>query len=51
MRTFLIGLLSVQVVTFAVFGSILLARGQYRLGAAQVLLAVVQAVIYSGGVQ
>lgn len=50
MRVFLIGLLAVQVATFAVLGSVMLARGEYRLGVAQILLAVVQAVIYSGGV-
>ena len=41
--------LGVQVATFAVLGGYYLAHGDWRLGTAQLLLAVVQAVIYSAG--
>jgi hypothetical protein len=43
-----IALLAIQVATFVVLGAIFLARGDWRLGVAQVLLAIVQGVIYSG---
>lgn len=42
-------LLTVQVSTFVVLGLRFLTLGEWRLGVAQLLLAVVQAVIYSGG--
>lgn len=42
------GVLAVQVATFAALGALFLHQGQWRLGVAQMLLAVVQAVIYSG---
>lgn len=41
--------LIVQVVTFAALGFYFLAKGETRLGIAQLLLCGVQAVIYSGG--
>ena len=41
-------LLAVQVAPFVGLGIFFLRDGQWRLGLAQVLLAVVQAVIYSG---
>ena len=41
-------ILGVQVATFVGLGAMFLAAGDWRLGAAQFLLAVVQAVIYSG---
>lgn len=40
--------LVVQVATFVLLGLIFLRDGDWRLGMAQVLLAAVQAVIYSG---
>jgi hypothetical protein len=42
-------LLYVQVATFVVLGSYYLAHGNWRLGTAQLLLAAVQAIIYSAG--
>lgn len=44
-------LLGVQVATFVGLGAVFVVRGETRLGVAQVLLAAVQAVIYSGGVK
>jgi hypothetical protein len=41
--------LGVQVVTFACLGVYFVQRHDYRLGVAQLLLAAVQAIIYSGG--
>jgi hypothetical protein len=41
-------LLAVQIFTFVCFGVISLRNGETRLGVAQLLLAVVQYVIYSG---
>lgn len=41
--------LAVQVATFVVLGAYFLAAGNWRLGVAQILLAAVQAIIYSGG--
>jgi hypothetical protein len=41
-------LLWVEVVSFIAFGAVFFAQGQWRLGSAQVLLAGVQWVIYSG---
>jgi hypothetical protein len=41
-------LLSVQVASFLALGAIFIHVGDWRLGIAQILLAVVQAVIYSG---
>lgn len=41
-------LLSVQVGTFLALGAIFLHSGNWRLGTAQLLLAAVQAVIYTG---
>lgn len=40
--------LVIQVVTFVWLGALFFQRGDWRLGTAQLLLAVVQAVIYSG---
>lgn len=40
--------LSVQVFTFIILGVYFLGIGDWRLGVAQLLLAAVQAVIYSG---
>lgn len=40
--------LAIQVITFVFMGAMFIAHGQYRLGFAQLLLAMVQAVIYSG---
>lgn len=42
--------LAIQDATFAVLGFSFLHKGEVRLGVAQLLLAVVQAVIYSGGI-
>jgi hypothetical protein len=41
-------ILAVQVTTFLALGVRFLAAGQWRLGVAQLLLAAVQAVIYTG---
>lgn len=41
-------ILAIQVATFLALGGCFLAAGDWRLGTAQVLLAAVQAVIYSG---
>lgn len=41
-------ILVVQVATFVALGVLFLTQGNWRLGAAQLLLAAVQAVIYSG---
>lgn len=41
-------ILAVQVLTFLALGWLFLAAGDWRLGAAQLLLAGVQAIIYSG---
>lgn len=49
MKLALTAVLAVQVFTFVVLGAYFLTHGQVRLGVAQLLLAVVQAVIYSGG--
>lgn len=40
-------LIIVQVMTFVLLGGLLCAEGHYRLGAAQLLLAIVQGVIYA----
>jgi hypothetical protein len=45
----MIYILGLQVATFAALGTWFIATGSVRLGIAQLLLAVVQAVIYSGG--
>ena len=50
MRELIAALLIVQVLTFVAFGAYLLSAGYWRLGVAQVLLSVVQAVIYSEGI-
>ena len=44
-------LLVVQVLTFVVLGAVFLAQGETRLGIAQLLLAAVQGVIYSGSMK
>lgn len=44
---YVIPVLAVQVLTFVALGAMFLAAGQVRLGIAQILLALVQAVIYS----
>lgn len=41
-------LLAAQVATYVGLGALYLARGDWRFGVAQALLAVVQAVIYTG---
>lgn len=41
-------ILSIQVVTFVVLGCMFLHAGDWRLGTAQLLLAIIQAVLYSG---
>lgn len=41
-------LLLIQVATFVALGVLFLAAGDWRLGVAQLLLAAVQGVIYSG---
>jgi hypothetical protein len=41
-------ILAVQVLTFVCLGVIFLSRGDWRLGTCQLLLAVVQAVLYTG---
>lgn len=41
-------ILIVQVLTFIALGTLFLVSGDWRLGAAQLLLASVQAIIYSG---
>lgn len=41
-------LVVVQVATFLGLGALFLVRGDWRLGVSQLLLAAVQAVIYSG---
>jgi hypothetical protein len=43
------GVLGVQVLTFVILGGYFMAAGYWRLGIAQVLLAIVQAVLYSDG--
>lgn len=43
--------LGIQVSTFVALGGYFLARHNVRLGVAQLLLAVVQVVIYSGGLR
>jgi len=50
MTTIKVGILVIQVLTFAALGAIFCAEGQWRLGIAQLMLAGVQAIIYSGGV-
>ena len=47
----LVAILAVQVATFVALGVAFMVRGDWRLGIAQILLAAVQAVIYSGGVR
>ncbi len=42
--------LVIQIGTFLVLGAIFIGSGQWRLGVAQLLLAAVQGVIYSGGI-
>jgi predicted membrane-bound dolichyl-phosphate-mannose-protein mannosyltransferase len=44
----MIAILGIQVATFIALGALFVAQGQWRLGGAQLLLAAVQAVIYSG---
>ena len=41
--------LGLQVATFLALGAIFMARGNIRLGSAQLLLAAVHWIIYSGG--
>lgn len=41
-------ILAIQVATFVALGVLFLHSGDWRLGVAQLLLAAVQAVIYSG---
>lgn len=45
----MIYVLAVQVLTFIILGGFFLAGGNWRLGVSQLLLAAVQAIIYSGG--
>lgn len=49
MRATFVLILVVQVATFVSLGAYFCSTGSWRLGVSQVLLAVVQAVIYSGG--
>lgn len=49
MKNLITVVLVVQVLTFVVLGVWFLQHHNWRLGVAQLLLAVVQAVIYSGG--
>lgn len=44
-------ILTIQVLTFVALGVCFLSIGEWRLGVAQILLAAVQGVIYSGGVR
>jgi hypothetical protein len=41
-------ILAVQVLTFVALGGYFIANDQWRLGTAQLLLAAVQAIIYTG---
>lgn len=50
MKLFLAAVLIVQVLTFIVLGIIFTARGDWRVGSAQLLLAAVQGIVYSTGV-
>ena len=50
LRTLAYGVLGVQLLTFGFLGLYYLKTGELRLGVAQLLLLVVQAVIYSGGI-
>lgn len=43
-------ILSVQVITFVALGILFMCSGQTRLGIAQILLALVQIVIYTEGI-
>lgn len=51
MDRYIYPLLFVQVFTFVALGVVYIIEGQYRLGIAQMLLAAVQAVIYTGNMQ
>jgi hypothetical protein len=48
MSSILLIILGVQVLTFGALGVMFLVEGNWRLGVAQLLLAAVQAIIYSG---
>lgn len=50
MKAFLGVVLAIQVVTFVILGGVFLARGDWRVGIGQLLLAAVQAIVYSAGV-
>ena len=50
MKTFLWALLIVQVMTFVILGAVFIARGDYRVGIGQLLLAGVQGIVYSVGI-
>lgn len=47
-KALIYGILAIQVLTFVALGVIYLCQGEWRLGSAQILLAIVQAVIYTG---
>ena len=51
MKNLIVALLAVQVVSFVVIGVWYLTEGNWRLGVSQVLLAAVQGIIYSGGLE
>lgn len=46
--TWLTALITIQVATFLALGCLFLSAGDWRLGVAQLLLAAVQAIIYTG---
>lgn len=50
LRQFAWALLAVQVLTYVALSPYYFSRGNWRLGASQLLLAVVQGVLYSGGI-
>lgn len=43
--------LAIQVSSFFALGAIFLSQGQWRLGTVQLLLAIIQGVLYSGKMQ
>jgi len=47
-RALILTILAVQILTFVALGIIYLAQGEWRLGTAQILLAAVQGIIYTG---
>lgn len=49
-KAFLSIVLAIQVLTFIVLGIVYTVRGDTRVGVAQLLLAAVQAIVYSAGI-